>query len=191
MMLFSFRLVILVSRVIQLFFPPFFPTFLSSFLPSFFPTFRLLLVLEYLAHFSAHNTFPFHSLIISLPSLLPYLHSPFMSVLLYPIHLFTSISTSTIIVTSLISLTLPIIHFLPLSLCLLILFRHFRTFSYSFYILFILGQRTEKLFEAVDRAAKQFSRRIPTAIINEVVQGKEMRCVLITLSISTITLLTI
>ena len=34
------------------------------------------------------------------------------------------------------------------------------------------GQRTEKLFEAVDRAAKQFSRRIPTAIINEVVQGK-------------------
>ena len=32
------------------------------------------------------------------------------------------------------------------------------------------GQRTEKLFEAVDRAAKQFSRRIPTAIINEVVQ---------------------
>jgi predicted GTPase len=33
------------------------------------------------------------------------------------------------------------------------------------------GQRTEKLFEAVDRAAKQFSRRIPTAIINEVVQG--------------------
>ena len=31
-------------------------------------------------------------------------------------------------------------------------------------------QRTEKLFEAVDRAARQFSRRIPTAIINEVVQ---------------------
>jgi GTP-binding protein len=34
----------------------------------------------------------------------------------------------------------------------------------------LTGQRTEKLFEAVDRAAKQFSRRIPTAIINEVVQ---------------------
>ena len=32
------------------------------------------------------------------------------------------------------------------------------------------GQRTEKLFEAVDRAAKQFSRRISTSIINEVVQ---------------------
>jgi hypothetical protein len=39
-------------------------------------------------------------------------------------------------------------------------------------LLLPLGQRTEKLFEAVDRAAKQFSRRIPTAIINEVVQGK-------------------
>ena len=32
------------------------------------------------------------------------------------------------------------------------------------------SQRTEKLFEAVDRASRQFSRRIPTAIINEVVQ---------------------
>jgi GTP-binding protein len=32
------------------------------------------------------------------------------------------------------------------------------------------GQRTDKLFEAVDRAAKQFSRRFSTAIINEVVQ---------------------
>lgn len=32
------------------------------------------------------------------------------------------------------------------------------------------GQRTEKLFEAIDKAATQFSRRVPTAIINEVVQ---------------------
>ena len=32
------------------------------------------------------------------------------------------------------------------------------------------GQRTDKLFDAIDRSAHQFSRRIPTAIINEVVQ---------------------
>jgi GTP-binding protein len=32
------------------------------------------------------------------------------------------------------------------------------------------GQRVEKLFEAVDKAAKMFARRIPTAILNEVVQ---------------------
>ena len=32
------------------------------------------------------------------------------------------------------------------------------------------GQRTEKLFSVVDRAAKQFSKRISTAILNEVVQ---------------------
>jgi GTPase len=32
------------------------------------------------------------------------------------------------------------------------------------------GQRTEKLFSLVDRAAKQFSRRIPTAVLNEVIQ---------------------
>lgn len=31
------------------------------------------------------------------------------------------------------------------------------------------GLRTEKLFEAVDRAAKQFSRRISTAVLNEVI----------------------
>lgn len=31
------------------------------------------------------------------------------------------------------------------------------------------GQRTEKLFDCVDRSAKQYNRRIPTAIINEVV----------------------
>ena len=34
----------------------------------------------------------------------------------------------------------------------------------------VTGQRTEKLLEAVDRAATQFRRRIPTAILNEVVQ---------------------
>jgi GTPase len=34
----------------------------------------------------------------------------------------------------------------------------------------LTGLRTEKLFDAVDRAAQQFGRRIPTAIINEVVQ---------------------
>lgn len=33
----------------------------------------------------------------------------------------------------------------------------------------VSGQRTEKLFECVDRSAKQFNRRISTAIINEVV----------------------
>jgi len=32
------------------------------------------------------------------------------------------------------------------------------------------GQRTEKLFDSIDISAKQFYRRIPTAIINEVVQ---------------------
>ena len=32
------------------------------------------------------------------------------------------------------------------------------------------GQRTDKLFDAVDKAAKQFLRRIPTAVINDVVQ---------------------
>ena len=31
------------------------------------------------------------------------------------------------------------------------------------------GQRTEKLFDSVDRSAKQFSRRISTAVLNEVV----------------------
>lgn len=31
------------------------------------------------------------------------------------------------------------------------------------------GQRTEKMFECVDRAAKQYSRRIPTSVLNEVV----------------------
>ena len=31
------------------------------------------------------------------------------------------------------------------------------------------GQRTEKLFEAVDRAAQQFCRRVSTAVLNEVV----------------------
>jgi GTP-binding protein len=34
----------------------------------------------------------------------------------------------------------------------------------------VTGQRTEKILEAVDRAAIQFRRRIPTAILNEVVQ---------------------
>ena len=32
------------------------------------------------------------------------------------------------------------------------------------------GQRTEKLFEAIDTAAKAFARRVPTAVLNEVVQ---------------------
>mmetsp|Transcript_14156 Transcript_14156/g.14253 ORF Transcript_14156/g.14253 Transcript_14156/m.14253 type:complete len:303 (+) Transcript_14156:246-1154(+) len=32
------------------------------------------------------------------------------------------------------------------------------------------GQRTEKLFSAIDRAAAQFTRRVPTAVMNEVVQ---------------------
>ena len=32
------------------------------------------------------------------------------------------------------------------------------------------GQRTEKLFQAVDRAGKQFTKRVPTAVLNEVVQ---------------------
>lgn len=36
------------------------------------------------------------------------------------------------------------------------------------------GQRIDKLFEAVDRAAKQFSRRISTATLNEVVQDAVM-----------------
>ena len=36
------------------------------------------------------------------------------------------------------------------------------------------GQRTEKLFESIDRSAKQFSRRIPTAVINEVVNDATM-----------------
>jgi len=31
------------------------------------------------------------------------------------------------------------------------------------------GQRTEKLFEAVNKAAKQFSRRVSTAVLNEIV----------------------
>ena len=34
----------------------------------------------------------------------------------------------------------------------------------------LTGQRTDKLFDAIDRAAKQFTRRIPTNILNEVVQ---------------------
>ncbi|RYH20928.1 GTP-binding protein [archaeon] len=33
----------------------------------------------------------------------------------------------------------------------------------------LTGQRTEKLFSAVDRSAKQFSRRVPTAVLNEIV----------------------
>ena len=32
------------------------------------------------------------------------------------------------------------------------------------------GQRTDKLFEVIDKSAQQFYRRIPTAVINEVVQ---------------------
>ena len=31
------------------------------------------------------------------------------------------------------------------------------------------GQRLEKLFESVSKSAKQFSRRISTAVLNEVV----------------------
>jgi GTPase len=31
------------------------------------------------------------------------------------------------------------------------------------------GQRTEKLFESVDRSAKQFGRRISTGVLNEIV----------------------
>lgn len=34
----------------------------------------------------------------------------------------------------------------------------------------VTGLRTEKLFDAVERASLQFKRRIPTAIINEIVQ---------------------
>ena len=36
------------------------------------------------------------------------------------------------------------------------------------------GQRTAKLFEHVDRAAQQFNRRIPTAVLNEVIQDAAM-----------------
>ena len=38
----------------------------------------------------------------------------------------------------------------------------------------LTGQRCDKLFEAIDRSASQFSRRIPTAIVNEVVQDATM-----------------
>lgn len=38
----------------------------------------------------------------------------------------------------------------------------------------LTGQRTEKLFESIDKAAKQFARRIPTATLNEVVQDATM-----------------
>jgi GTPase len=34
----------------------------------------------------------------------------------------------------------------------------------------LTGQRTEKLFECIDKAAEQFSRRVSTSVINEVVQ---------------------
>ena len=36
------------------------------------------------------------------------------------------------------------------------------------------GQRTEKLFESIERASQQFSRRISTAVINEVVNDATM-----------------
>ena len=59
--------------------------------------------------------------------------------------------------------------FIPVSTMILIFIFNVNSFFVS-----SAGQRTEKLFEAVDRAAKQFSRRIPTAIINEVVQGRDI-----------------
>jgi GTP-binding protein len=34
----------------------------------------------------------------------------------------------------------------------------------------VTGQRTEKILEAVDRAASQFKRRISTSVLNEVIQ---------------------
>ena len=36
------------------------------------------------------------------------------------------------------------------------------------------GQRTDKLYEKIDKAARQFSRRIPTAVLNEVIQDAAM-----------------
>ena len=68
-----------------------------------------------------------------------------------------------------ISLLLSLISLLPSLFCILYIVS--RVSSLIVPVIFFSGQRTEKLFEAVDRAAKQFSRRIPTAIINEVVQG--------------------
>lgn len=38
----------------------------------------------------------------------------------------------------------------------------------------LTGQRTEKLFDCIERASDQFSRRIPTAILNEVVNDATM-----------------
>lgn len=38
----------------------------------------------------------------------------------------------------------------------------------------LTGQRTEKLFNSIDRSAKQFARRIPTAILNEIVSDATM-----------------
>jgi len=34
----------------------------------------------------------------------------------------------------------------------------------------VTGQRTDKLFESIDKSASQFSRRISTAVLNDIVQ---------------------
>lgn len=184
MMSFLFCLVILLSRIIHLFI---FSSFIHSFLPS-TPLTRIFGFFLYTRHYSLSFTGYFTSSTSPLPSLCTFFRASLP--LFLPLQLSSPFSSSRCRIF-IFSRLLFLILFALSSTFYLFCFYLFLPFFFFFFFSSFLGQRTEKLFEAVDRAAKQFSRRIPTAIINEVVQGKgrEEMCIDNFVSTSTITLL--